>query len=91
MIEGDPKSETLVALVALLYERKDCECGGPLHVVLDDGNFYEEALSVSRAALAEWPLEVRVLGDAILRLLESYPEDERVMAEQSWVEQKVLG
>ena len=90
MIEGDPKCAVLIGLVTLLYEQKDCSCGGPLHAVLDDGNFDDEHLCHSRGALADRPLELRVLCTAILDLLESYPEEDRDRATTSWVETTVV-
>ena len=33
-----PEFETLIKLVDLLYSIDGCEAGGPLHILLDDGN-----------------------------------------------------
>lgn len=42
----------LDALRDCLYAMPDCECGGPLHVVLDDGNLEDEHLTWSLAQMA---------------------------------------
>jgi len=67
--------DVLNALHALLYEQEGCACGGPLHVVLDDGNMHDADMSFSRAWIEkndqEHPVHVLAISGAILTLLES--------------------
>lgn len=66
----------------LLYSLPGCAAGGPLHIVIDDGNVDDHHLDFCAEQMAadEWEVEVVEACEAVLALLREVPAQRRLAA-----------
>jgi hypothetical protein len=86
MMSTTKRLRILTAMRAIFYGLPNCESGGPLHITLDDGNVDDECLDFCEQLLADEEPAVRILGKAILDMLRTLTEDERVAWYDEWDE-----
>lgn len=75
--------ESLDKLVITFYDFEECVCGGPLHIVLDDGNMRDDDMKFSREWVAKnehgYPKHVLTFALGILDILESWSPAQRYL------------
>lgn len=71
--------DLLSSLRDLLYAMPNCECGGPLHIILDDGNVRDSDIAFCRKEIEneEWNY-VRELCVCILDILNTLSPAQRL-------------
>ena len=80
-----PLMDTLKTLCQKFYKLPDCECGGPLHILLDDDNFEDTHIKFCLEQCDKCPnKEVAELGKIICNAYLNMSMKERSVFDWFW-------